>query len=100
MASGNHRLKMILSYLAPFGRMGQMKHAAGDQRTIPAAAILVLQPEQIAIDIDTRRSARAAQEHQREQCVGFWPVASRMFGQQSAEPDCLLTNFFAHELLA
>ena len=50
----------------------------GDERLIPAAAILFLERHQIAARINAGRKARRLQPHQRHQCVdAARPVASR-----------------------
>ncbi len=59
----------------------------GDQSPVPGAAVLVLQPHQLAGRIGTRGAARIVQQHQRQQAHHLG--VGQQFQQQPAEADGL-----------
>src|SRR5207249_4851761 len=100
MTGGDSGLEMELGEFAADGRLSKVEHAAGDHRTIPEAAVLFFEKENIAIDIGTSRQAGGIEKHEREQGVSGGTVSRFMFGQQPGEPDGLVAQIFPHQLVA
>jgi hypothetical protein len=82
-------------------RLLHERQGLGDLRAVPAAAVLLLEHDEVAVLVEPRVAPRVVQEHQGEQCRGLGGRRGlHERADQAGEPDGLDAEIAAHEGLA
>ena len=84
---GDRGLQLVGAGAALRHRLLNQPEPLSDARPIPAATILLLQRNQIAVDVDPRVPARVVEQHQRQQSAHF-----RLTRQQPNQGTVLVTD--------
>lgn len=87
MAGGNAGLQVVIAHVVTVRGGGEMDETTVDERLVPLRAILVVEPEKVAVFILARRETRAAQKHEGEQSVAARGAPGGMRNEEARQPD-------------